>query len=56
MTTWYRIEDHAVSNGVDEYGDPYPGHSMSLSLIPFKVVKETPQGVWLSAFGWENLR
>lgn len=44
---WYRIEDHLVSAGVDEFDNPLGPAQLQISVREFEVEKETPKGVWL---------
>jgi hypothetical protein len=63
---YYRFEDYAVSNGSDEYGDPYPGHTVAVRLQTYRVEKITPCGVrlcsgkfvnssWNKQFAWPTI-
>jgi hypothetical protein len=58
MTTyWYRYEDARYAGGCDESGDPIPGEAYSkIHLRTFKVIGETPKGVWLSFDGVNKSR
>lgn len=48
---WFRIEDQAYSLGCDEFGDPYPGHTMELTCYRLPLIKETPKGAWVDYYG-----
>jgi hypothetical protein len=44
---WYRYEIVRYSNGVDEFDDPLPGHSVTVELRGFMVLRHTTKGVWI---------
>ena len=44
--TWYRYELQLSAGSCAEDGNPGPAH-FRVALITFKVVRETPKGVWL---------
>ena len=46
----YRYEDQTYSLGVDQFDDPLPGYNLKLELRSFKVLRETPKGVWIEAY------
>lgn len=48
----YRYEETYYSLGCDEYGDPYPGHTIKVHLNYYKVLKRTPKGAWIEY--WKN--
>jgi hypothetical protein len=48
---WYRMTSHVVSAGVDEWDNPVgPGH-VEVYVHEHDVIKHTPKGVWLNAYG-----
>lgn len=54
---WWRVQEQQYANSVDEYGDPVPGTgTMEIIAEWFTVVKRTPKGVWLSAYGMTEKR
>jgi len=50
----YRYDDRCVSNGVDEWDNPYPGHSIKIYLSKYIVLKHTPKGFWIEYWGNPN--
>jgi hypothetical protein len=44
---WYRIEDHLVSAGLDEFDNPLGPPRLQVSIRKFPVAKVTLKGVWL---------
>lgn len=46
---WYRITETTYSAGSDDWGDPLPGGPTRTSLEAYRVIKETPKGVWIDA-------
>lgn len=58
MIYWYRITETTYSAGVDDWGDPLPGGPTYPNLEAYRVLKETPKGVWLDApsSDWKDRR
>lgn len=48
---YFRIENHQVSSGVDEFDNPVGPGRTELYLHSYEVLKETPKGVWIQAYG-----
>lgn len=46
-TVWFRVEETTYSAGVNEWGDPLPGGPTRTNLYTYRVLRETPCGVWL---------
>lgn len=53
--TWYRLEDHLYSAGVDEFDNPLGPPQLQVNINKFTVAKVTPKGVWLDR-GWMGKR
>lgn len=49
----YRFENHNVSNGYDEYDNPYPGHTVALYCSKYEILKHTPKGEWIVLY-WDG--
>jgi len=52
--TWYRVHDGRYAPALDEWGESVRGGRSYVSTVPFRVLRETPKGVWLEdggAFG-----
>lgn len=48
---WFRYSDSLVhSGGFDDRGDPLPGSEVRIYLSTYRVIRETPKGVWLQDF------
>ena len=45
---WYRVDEQAYATGWNEWLDCPTGTVMRTNLRSFKVLRETPCGVWLS--------
>lgn len=43
----YRFELYTYSAGVDQCGDPIPGHRVKVVCEEYKVIKNTPKGAWI---------
>ncbi len=52
--TMHRFIDAVYSNGVDQYDNPYPGHTMKLLHCEYPVVRHTPKGIWIDMHGDER--
>jgi hypothetical protein len=51
---WWRVEDHLVLPLFDDsYVAAYDA-SVQLYVVPHRVVRHTPKGVWLEAYGREK--
>lgn len=50
----YRYEAILTSSGVDEFDDPIGPGFMALHCYSYDVVKVTPKGACVSAFGFET--
>lgn len=48
----YRYESHNVSLGIDQFDEPIPGHSVSIHLHKYKIIKRTPKGAWIPKYSW----
>ena len=46
----YRFDSHNVSNGVDMFDDPLPGHTVVINIEKHVVIRRTPKGAWISSF------
>ena len=46
----YRFDSHNVSNGVDMFDDPLPGHTVVVNIEKHVVIRRTPKGAWISSF------
>jgi hypothetical protein len=51
---WYRYEIVRYSNGVDEFDDPLPGHSVAVEVRDFMVLRHTPKGVWIETWAGDK--
>ena len=51
--TFFRYEERTYSRGCDEFDNPYPGYTLELELLEFRMVKKTPKGAWISRY-WEG--
>lgn len=47
---FYRYYNQNCSNGVDQFDNPYPGHTVTIGVLRFPVIRYTPKGVWLETF------
>lgn len=47
----YRLENHLVSAGVDEWDNPLGPPRMEVYVNKFIILKKTPKGVWISYCG-----
>jgi hypothetical protein len=53
---WFRYEDVAYAQGVDEYGDIIPGEpTIRVLLRKCKVLRETPKGVWVEKYAGDEV-
>lgn len=43
----YRFDIVRYSNGVDQFDEPLPGHTVGLSCNEYPIVRRTPKGVWI---------
>jgi len=50
---FYRYDYFRVSKGCDEWGNPYPGHGITLYQQKYEVLKHTPKGTWI-ILGWDG--
>jgi hypothetical protein len=51
---WYRYEIVRYSNGVDEFDDPLPGHSIAVQVRDFMVLRHTTKGVWIKTWAGDE--
>jgi hypothetical protein len=51
---WYRYEIVRYSNGVDEFDDPLPGHSVAVEVRDFMVSRHTPKGAWIKTYSGDE--
>jgi hypothetical protein len=55
--TYYRYDDVRYAGGVDEYGNTIRGDGRTdIVLREYAVLKETPKGVWIDAYGRKFIR
>lgn len=45
----YRFESVRYSNGCDEWDNPYPGHTVGLTMHSYPILKKTPKGAWIAS-------
>lgn len=49
----YRYDYTLVSLGLDQFDEPYPGHSIRLTITKYRIIKRTPQGAWIdTGYSW----
>lgn len=48
---WYRYKDTQYAAPLDEYDNPVGTGQLKVELEKYRVVRETPMGVWLSFLG-----
>ena len=49
---WYRYEDIRYAPPLDEFDEPIGDGSVGIMLREYRVVKDTPKGVWLEHDNW----
>ena len=50
----YRYDYYNVGHGVDQFDEPYDGHTTKLRLTKHFVNRRTRQGAWIPWFGRKN--
>ncbi len=48
---WYRVDGHRYAAPVDEFDNPVGIGRCDVHVYSLRVVRTTPKGVWLEAFG-----
>ena len=47
----YRYQEQSYSNGVDQFDNPLPGYKLKIELHTYRIIRETPKGVWINDYG-----